>query len=342
MSAAPDTPLRGAQVTVTGATGFSGSRLVHRLIERGARVRAIARPGSRVDRLGGLPIDWIRGQVFDDATVAEAVAGAEYIFHLAAAYREARASADTYRRVHVVSTQKLAEAASTSPVLKRFVHVSTIGVHGHIAHPPAVESSPFNPDDEYQRTKAEAETWLRQFAASRGLPLTVLRPCAIYGPGDTRLLKLFRMAARGLFPLLGSGRGLYHLIHVDDLVEVLMLAAVSPKALGEVFIVGNPDSITLEHLGRVAGRALGRQVRVIRLPAWPFFAAAAVCEAVCTPFGVEPPLYRRRVAFYTKDRSFETRKLREVLGYTVRWSNDEGLTETARWYVEQGWISPPR
>jgi nucleoside-diphosphate-sugar epimerase len=176
------------------------------------------------------------------------------------------------------------------------------------------------------------------FAAERGVPVTVLRPCAIYGPGDTRLLKLFRMAARGWFPMLGGGKGLYHLIHVHDLVEATIVAAVHPSAVGEAFIVGNPEAMTLEAIARTVGRTLGRQVRVVRLPAWPFFAAAAVCEVVCRPFGVEPPLYRRRVAFYTKDRAFDTRKLREVLGYNVRYANEEGISQTAQWYRGQGWL----
>ena len=330
--------LRDEPVLVTGATGFTGSVLVRRLSRIGARVRAIARPSSRLSALSDLDIEWIRGHVYDATTVAEAVSGVRYVFHLAAAYREARSTAETYHLVHEISTERLAEAAQRTPDLKRFVHVSTIGVHGHIEHPPANEETPFNPEDVYQRTKADAEVWIRGFADAHRLPLTVVRPCAIYGPGDTRLLKLFRMVARGFFPLLGSGPGLYHLIHVEDLARAITCAAVHPAAMNEAFIVGNPEPIALEQIARVIAGALGREVRIVRLPAWPFFALAFVCETVCRPLGLEPPLYRRRVAFYTKDRAFDTRKLRDRLGVTAELSNEEGLVRTAQWYIEQRWI----
>lgn len=335
-------PPAGATALVTGATGFTGSVLVRRLVERGVRVTAIARRGSRLDHLAAVDVTWVRGEVDDPETIGAATVGVEYVFHLAAAYREARRSEADYRRVHVTSTERLAERVARRPGFRRFVHVSTIGVHGHIADPPADERAPFRPDDDYQRTKAAAEEWLHDFARAQSLPYTVIRPCAIYGPGDRRLWKLFRLVRWGVFPLLGSGRGLYHLIHVDDLVAALMRAAVHPAADGESFIAGNREWTTLEHMARVIAGALGRRVRVVRLPVRPFMMAAAACEAVCRPLGLEPPLHRRRVAFYTKDRAFDTSKLRQVLGFIPSHGTDEGLVEAARWYVDRGWLPASR
>jgi nucleoside-diphosphate-sugar epimerase len=90
----------------------------------------------------------------------------------------------------------------------------------------------------------------------------------------------------------------------------------------------------------VAGE-FGRRVRIVRIPAGPFFVLADACEAICRPLGIEPPIYRRRVAFYTKDRAFDVRKMREVVGFTCRHSNEAGLAATARWYVEHGWLKRP-
>jgi nucleoside-diphosphate-sugar epimerase len=341
MNSATDTRdvLAGQSVLVTGAAGFTGSVLVRKLCERGARVRAIARSSSNRESLLGLPIEWHVGDVFDPAVVEQAAAGVEYVFHLAAAYRQAGLTDDVYHRVHVESTRRLAEAALKTPGFKRFVHVSTVGVHGHIERPPADENYPFGPGDMYQDTKAEAELWIREFARKHGLPLTVIRPAAIYGPGDRRLLKVFKMAAWPVCLLPGRSRGpLYHLIHVDDLTEVLMLAAAHPGALGEVFICGDPAAASLAGILEIIGAEYGRKVWTLRIPAWPLFLAADLCEAVCRPFGIAPPIYRRRVAFFTKDRSFNTAKLRERLGYACRRSTEQGLRETARWYLDQGWV----
>jgi nucleoside-diphosphate-sugar epimerase len=328
----------GTPVLVTGATGFTGSVLVRRLAAQGADVRAIARASSDLSPLADLKIAWFRGDVYDPAVVAAACEGVAYIFHVAAAFRVSGMADSVYRDIHVTSTQLLAEAALKQPGFRRFVHISTVGVHGHIEHPPADETAPFHPGDIYQQTKAEAETWLHGFAAEHRLPYAVIRPAAIYGPGDTRLLKLFRMAMRPLLVLLGHGRGLYHLIHVEDLVGAMLLAATSPAALGQAFICGSPHSMTLEAIGRVAAAALGHKVRVLRVPAWPVFMLADLCEAVCRPLRLKPPLYRRRVAFFTKDRSFDTRKLRDVLGYRCLHPDEAGIAATARWYREHGWL----
>ncbi len=330
---------RGTKVLVTGATGYTGQVLTRKLVELGCDVRAIVRPSSRRESLQDLPIRWFEGDVFDPAVVQRATEDVEFIFHVAAAYREAKISDETYTKVHVDSTKLLAQAVVRSEVFKRFIHVSTVGVHGHIDDPPANEEYRFSPGDIYQKTKAEAELWIREFSGQHGLPLCVVRPAAIYGPGDKRLLKLFKMASKRFFPLFGSGQGLYHLIHVDDLTDIFITAALHPHALGEVFIAGNPESSRLQDIAAIISDELGnRRPRFIRLPAWPLFLAADLCELVCRPFGIEPPLYRRRVAFFTKDRAFDTRKLRELLRYTYTFSVEQGLRSTARWYREEGWL----
>ncbi|MBX7138490.1 MAG: NAD-dependent epimerase/dehydratase family protein [Oligoflexia bacterium] len=330
--------LRGAPVLVTGASGFSGSVLVRQLVQAGAKVRGLARPSSRVEHLQEFPVEWIRGEVFDPATVEHAAQGVEYIFHLAAAYREAGISDETYRNVHVLSTKLLAAAATKNSNFKRFIHTSTVGVHGHIDNPPADESYAFAPGDIYQSTKLEAEQWICNFAQERQLPLTVIRPAAILGPGDRRLLKIFKMACRSFYPVIGNGRCLYHLIHVEDLASAMIQAAVSEAAIGQIFIIGNTEPYSLKQMIETISRKLGYRPTEIRLPAWPFFAAAALCEAACRPFGIEPPIYKRRVAFFTKDRAFNTNRMQQLLKFTPRFTNQSGLEQTADWYVQKGWL----
>ena len=190
-------------------------------------------------------------------------------------------------------------------------------------------------------TRRSSEDRLREIAERRRtdrVPAVICRCPAVYGPRDRVVLKLFRMATHRVFPLLGFGPGYYHLIHVEDLANIMMLAAAHPAAVGETFICGNPEPTTLAEIGRVIAGELGHSLFILRLPAFPFFAIAAMAEAVFRPFGLDPPIYRRRIAFFTKDRKFNTEKLKKVLGYETVYSNREGLLQTLRWYREHHWL----
>lgn len=328
-------------VLVTGATGFTGQNLVRKLVAAGLNIAAVARKSSNIEPLAGLPITWFRGEVYDAALIREAARGQRYIFHLAAAFRDAKSSYQDYWNVHVQSTRLLAQEAATNPDFGRLIQVSTIGVHGHIAQPPGDEGAPFAPDDDYQKTKLEAELWLKDFALANDLDHTVIRPCGIYGPGEKRFLKLFKMATGPFFPLLGQGKCLVHLVHVDDLTDAMIVAASHPEARGEAFIAGADEAIATADIAAIVARHFHVKNRVIRLPITPFYWAGDLCEAICKPLHIEPPIYRRRVSFYAKDRSFSVAKIRQTLGYQPRHDNESGLIETADWYVAKGWMRQP-
>lgn len=330
----------GTPVLVTGATGFTGIELTKKLVEAGLVVSALARRTSDLSPFEGLDIKWFRGDVFDESTIKEAVKDQEYVFHLAAAFRDAKSSEKDYWNVHVKSTQLIVNEVLKNPDFKRYVHISTIGVHGHIANPPATEEYPFSPGDGYQRTKLEAEQWLNEFAAKNKLSYTIIRPAAIYGPGDRRLVKLFKMAIKPYFLLLGKGKCMYHLVHVDDLTNTFIIAATHPDAQGETFISGSDEPIAIADIGKIVAEHFGKTFKVLRLPIGPFFLAGDICEAICKPLNIEPPIYRRRVAFYSKDRHFDISKMRNVLGYTPRHSNRDGIIETADSYAKKGWLKP--
>jgi nucleoside-diphosphate-sugar epimerase len=326
---------RDAKVLITGATGFTGRVLTEKLAAAGARISAIARPSSNIEELDGLGIIWFRGDIADPELVRQAAAGAEYIFHLATAFREGEATEEDCRRVHLRSAQLMAEAVQGRPEFKRFLYVSTVGVHGHIpGEQPADEEYRFSPGDVYQHTKLETEQWLN----ASGLPCSVIRPVAIFGPGEERMLKMFRLVNKGLILMLGSGKGRFQLIHVDDLTEIILLAAAAEQTLGEALIAANDQPLSIIEMGQIIAKALNRKAVLVRLPIRPFYLAADLCEAVCAPFGLRPPLYRRRVAFYDKDRQFCNAKLHRLLRYRFRHSNESAITEAAQWYQQQGWL----
>jgi dihydroflavonol-4-reductase len=324
------------RVALTGATGYTGGRLLTALLAEGHEVTALARRGSRLPATPRPPV-WVEGDLSDAAALERLVAGAEAVVHVAAVYRTAGHPDSYYRDVNVGGTERLLEAAARAGV-RRFVHTSTVGVHGHVVQPPADENAPLSPGDVYQRTKAEAETLALDFGRRRGLPVVVVRPGAIYGPGETRLLKLFRAIARRRYAIVGSGRAYYHPVYIDDLVQGFRLALTRPGAVGEAFIVAGPRYVTQIELAAVIARHTGGRVWPFRIPAAPLVWAGALCEAVCVPLGVEPPLHRRRVEFWTKSRAFSIEKARRVLGYAPQVDLEEGVARTVAAYRDAGWL----
>jgi nucleoside-diphosphate-sugar epimerase len=327
----------GKDVLVTGAAGFTGSMLVRKLETRGAAVRAFVRPGIGPEDLQHLPARLLRGSIVDPDAIAEAMAGVTHVFHLATLFRSPHVSYQELYDVHVRSTMRLAEAAARLRPMPRFVHVSTVGVHGHIESPPADESYPLNPRDDYQATKAEAEVWLREFGKREGLPVTVVRPTPIYGPGDRRLFKLFWMVAKSMVLTLGSGKQLYHLVHVDDLTDFLLHVADLPEAAGEVYICGGDEALRFDDLVQIIAECYNRNPHIVRLPVKPVLALAEACERILPRLGIHPPIFKRRVHFFLFDRSFEISKMLQT-GFQPRYRTREGLRETAQWYLDNAWI----
>jgi nucleoside-diphosphate-sugar epimerase len=132
--------------------------------------------------------------------------------------------------------------------------------------------------------------------------------------------------------MLGSGRVLYHLTYVEDLARGIILAGEKPEALGEVFTIGGREYLTLAELVERIASALGVPVPRKRLPVWPVWFAGLLCEIAFRPLGIEPPIYRRRVDFFIKDRAFDISKARRLLGYEPQVDLDTGLRLTADWY----------
>jgi nucleoside-diphosphate-sugar epimerase len=325
------------RVALTGASGYTGGRLLEALRARGDEVAVLVRPQSVSERLRSRASRVVEGVLGDAAAASRLVEGVDAVVHVAAVYRTAGHPDSYYREVNVAGTERLLEAAAQRG-LRRFVHTSTVGVHGHVERPPADETAPFAPGDIYQETKAEAEKLALDFHRRRGVPVAVVRPGAIYGPGETRFLKLFRAIARGRYAVVGTGRTFYHPVFIDDLVDGFLLALDRPEAVGESFLVCGPSYVSQSELAALIARHTGGRVLPFRIPARPIQWAGDLVEAACIPLGIEPPLHRRRVDFWTKSRAFTIEKARRLLGYAPKVDLDEGIARTAAWYREAGWL----
>ncbi|HOX86357.1 MAG TPA: NAD-dependent epimerase/dehydratase family protein [bacterium] len=320
---------------VTGASGFTGGYMVKNLLQHGYQVRALVRSTSRIDHLKDLPIDWVYGKLESADDLLRAAEGVDVIYHIAALYRAANVPDSIYEQVNVGGTRHVLEAARAQGV-KRVIHCSTGGVHGHVQNPPGDEDSPFHPGDIYQSSKLAGEQLAMDYHREHGLPVTVVRPIGIYGPGDTRMLKMYRLIKKGRFVMFAGGRALYHLTFVADTVEGFRLAGESEKAVGQAYLIAGEEYVTLSEFAALIAEVLGVGKPWLKLPVWPLYGAAWLCEGICVPLRIQPPIYRRRVDIFVKDRAFSIEKAKRDLGYYPQVGLREGITRTAAWYTGEG------
>lgn len=328
------------RLLVTGGTGFIGSHLAEEGRGRGATVAVLGladRPEERatVERLARQGVEIFPGSITDPELCARAMRGVTHVFHLAVAMREGGRSDAFFETVNLEGTRRLLEAAGAGRV-ERFVYCGTIGIYGHRAPGITSEASPLRPGNVYERTKVAAEAMVRERAPAAEVPFTILRPADVYGPHDQRLLKLFLGVSRGRFPLFGDGAGRRHMIYVADVVSAFFAACERPEAVGEEMIVAGPRPCTLRELIEEVRRATGARRYGVRLPLAPMLAVAAVVEDVCGALHVDPPIYRRRMDFFTSDSAFDTARARRVLGWSPQVELAEGVRRTYEEYRRAG------
>lgn len=329
------------KVLVTGANGFTGSYLCKHLFEKGYHVRGLVRRSSNLDLLKGIDVEPAYADLADASNASaldDAMQGVDIVYHVAATYRTEGVPRKYFWQVNVEGTRHLLEAARRSNVA-RFVHCSTVGVQGEIKNPPATEDAPFAPGDVYQESKLAGEKLAQSYFQERKIGGAIVRPVGIYGPGDTRFLKLFRFIHNGKFRMLGSGKVLYHLTFVEDLVAGIALAGEKPNINAEVFTIGGKEYLPLSALVEKIAHVMNVPVPRKSFPVWPVWCAGLACEILCRPFGIEPPLYRRRVDFFIKDRAFDITKARTKLGFEPKIDLETGLRKTAEWYKAQGLLN---
>jgi nucleoside-diphosphate-sugar epimerase len=222
--------------------------------------------------------------------------------------------------------------------VRKGVYCSTQGVHGNIENPPGDENSPIKPEDFYQFTKHKGEEVAQEFI-QQGMDITILRPTAIYGPGDPgRFLMMYRRVKTGTFPFFGDGQAFYHPVYIDNFVDAFELAAEKPAAKGQTYIIADDRYFTIETIVREIAKVMGVDLKVIHLPFWPLYAISAVVEFAFKPLPWDPPLFRRRADWFRQNRAFKIDKARRELGYDPKVNLAEGLKRTYEWYKANGYL----
>ena len=321
-------------ILVTGGTGFTGGHLCQRLAGSGVEVRALVRDVQKSTDLTNWGVDVVPGDLRDPKSLRVAMKGIKTVYHVGALFRAENVSRQDMWDVNVQGTQSLLDVAIEEGVT-RFVHCSTIGVHGDVKHPPADEAAPYNPGDYYQDSKTAGEQLVLEYSRKGKLPIVTFRPGGIYGPRDLRFLKLFKAIKQRKFIMLGSGNILYQLIYIDDLIDGILLCGSVEGAVGNVYILTGEHPVTLNHLVEVIAKVVGGNIPRLHLPVTPIYLAGWACELLCKPFGINPPLYRRRVDFFRKTRSFSINKAQTELGFRPSTDLTEGISLTYQWYQQQ-------
>ncbi len=326
------------KVLITGGTGFIGSQLALRCIKRGDDVRVLGKENTEAESQNTKQIresgaELVFASVTDKYAIAKVVQGIDIVFHLAAAQHEMNVPDQRYWDVNVDGTRNMLEASRDAGV-KRFVHGSTIGVYGEALSGDIDGKSSLEPNNIYGVTKLEGEKLVRSFQGQ--LPVSIIRISETYGPGDRRLLKLFRAIKKKVFFIIGNGKNVHHLIYIDDLIDGLFLASKEESAIGQTFVLAGKDTATTNEMAEVIAKELGSRVPKIHAPLSLFLIAATVMELSLRPLGIQPPLHRRRIDFFRKSFSFSTEAATQGLKFEPKIDFKSGVEKTMKWYQAQG------
>lgn len=325
---------------ITGATGFIGPYLLQRLTANGHSCRCLVRPGSEIKINQAPGIEIVHGDITQPETLAGIGEGMDYLLHLAATLGHMSdfiADDNRFENINVNGTINIMQEALRAGI-KKIVHCSSVAAMGISHEIPATETTPCNPHDAYGRSKLKAENKVKILVKEKKLPASIVRFSMIYGPGGHRdILKLTRMAKRGMFPQIGRRPKLTPLIHAEDAVTGLLLAADHGRP-GEIYLLANKCSEPFDQIRKIIKEALGTRWPTIYIPEFAALSLATLIERTFALIGKNPPVTRKNMESTLLDRIFSIEKAQKELGFEPVIDPAKGLQETVLWYKEKGWV----
>lgn len=309
-------------ILVTGAGGFIGYQLCRHLAQAGYTVTGIdlRYPGD----VEQAPFVAERGDFRDEDLMKRLLEDVDAIIHLASAHLSIRLDDREYWDINVHSLPRLLHLSRRAGV-RKFIHVSSVGVYGNLAEWPADEQTTCHPQSIYGETKLAGEGAVRQFCEKTGLPAVILRPAWVYGPTCPRFQKLYRTLKKGKFVFVGSGSNLRHPLYIADMLQALELAMIRDGADGELLIVGGeqalPTRAIIERICDATGIAKPR----FRIPYSLGKMLALTMESTSRLIHIEPPVSRRTLEFFDTNNAFDISKAKRLLDFSPRYSFEEGV-----------------
>jgi nucleoside-diphosphate-sugar epimerase len=316
---------------VTGATGFIGSHLCEELLRRGYEVTCLSRNTSNLKWIENLDIRLAKGDCTLPESLLDMVGGFEYVFHLAG-LTKARCS-DEFFCMNARGTENLLRTvAKRNPGVKRFVYLSSLAAVGPSKDgTPLREDAPPSPVSNYGRSKLEGETAVLRYRDS--LPVTILRPPAVYGPRDKDLLVFFKMIKKGVFP--NWGKCYYSLLYVDDLVQGIIASAENKKAEGKIYFLSDSKVYTDEEIAAEISSVLDVKVTRLKVPKFIMLFFAFLGEKISERGIINRDKMRElRYSHWICD----AKKAREEIGFLPKVGLKEGIKWTADWYMIHRWL----
>ena len=323
-------------ILITGANGFVGARLCRFFLDNNFRVVAGVRRNANIAKLDSLDVEYRYGDVTHPETLAEMVAGVDYLIHNAGVVKAK--NKETFYQVNEIGTRSLLNAViNHNPNLKKLVYISSQAAAGpSVNNIPVKESDEPRPITTYGRSKLAGERECLSF--SDRVHIVSVRPTGIYGPGDREIYSFFQTVNNGIKPYIGNIQRKLQLVHVDDLCRGIFMAVTSDTKSGSVYFIAEKDSYTMEKLISLLGYACNKNGIPIPIPGPIFKALATVSQVLFKLVNATPMLTREKARELLASWEVSTRKANDELGFESEISFENGARETFQWYKKEGWL----
>jgi len=321
---------------ITGASGFIGSHLAERLIEKGFDVYCLRRRISDMRWLEGLNVSYVYGDCCDRDSLNNCVRDYDYIFHLAGTIMAN--NEEDYYRVNETGTKNLIEAVHRhSPNVRRFVYLSSLSAFGpasDIDHLPSEEDPP-HPVSHYGRSKLKGEEAVMRYSSD--IPVCILRPSVVYGPRDRQFCLFFRFIQKGFVPYWGRGHTSF--VYIKDMIDAIALSIESERAVGKIYFISDGMVYSNDRIIDEIASAIGRNVKKLRLPRLLLPVIGIFGDGIGKITGKTTMINRDKIReIMYNDWVCDIKKAREEIGYNPKVGIREGMKWTADWYRIHRWI----